>query len=195
MNQSVMFAMPWLLVSLACAIPLHGQERFNPETLLSAQRDAMKRLAFMDGVWRGPAWTILPSGQKHDITQTERIGPFLENTLKVIEGRGYDPEGKVSFNAMGIISFVPDKKAFMMRSYAQGFSGDFELHLNKDGFTWEIPAGPGTTIRYTATVKDGTWREVGDRIVKDKEPIRFFEMNLKRIGDSNWPKEGTIPPK
>jgi hypothetical protein len=31
----------------------------------SAQRDAMKPLAYMDGLLRGPAWAILPSGVKH----------------------------------------------------------------------------------------------------------------------------------
>src|SRR5436853_6644452 len=32
--------------------------------------------------------------------------------------------------------------------------------------------------------KDGAWREVGDRIMPGKEPVRFFEMNLKRVGRS-----------
>ena len=69
---------------------LAGQD---PEALLAAQREAMRRLSFMDGVWRGPAWTILPSGEKHSITQTERIGPFLDGSVKVIEGRGYYASG------------------------------------------------------------------------------------------------------
>jgi len=59
---------------------------------------------------------------------------------------------------------------------------------------WEIPAGP-MTIRYTAVIKDGGWLEVGDRIIPGKEPVRFFEMNLKRVGDSDWPVSGTIPMK
>jgi hypothetical protein len=180
---------------LSAPAAMLGQERFNPETLLAPQREGMKRLACMDGVWRGPAWTTLLNGQKHHITQTERIGPFLSGTLKVIEGRGYEPDGKVSFNAFGVISYSPEKKAYTMRSHAQGYSGDFTLKLNEDGFVWEVPGGPGMTIRYTATVKDGTWKEVGDRIVKDKEPVRFFEMDLKRIGDTDWPTAGTIPPK
>src|SRR5262245_37860830 len=139
--------------------------------------------------------TILSSGQKHHITKTERMGPFLDGTLKVIEGRGYEPDGKVTFNALGIVSYSLEKKAYMMRSYALGRSGDFELKLTADGFTWEIPAGPTMTIRYTATVKDGTWKEVGDRIMKDQEPVRFFEMDLKRVGDTDWPSAGTISPK
>ncbi len=81
-----------------------------------------------------------------------------------------------------------------MRAYAQGFVGDFAIRRTGDGFTWEIPAGP-MTIRYNAVVKDGTWREIGERIVPGKEPVRFFEMNLKRVGDSDWPVAGTIGPQ
>ena len=43
------------------------REQPSPAALIAAQREAMVRLAYMDGVWRGPAWTILPSGEKqHD---------------------------------------------------------------------------------------------------------------------------------
>ena len=147
----------------------------------------------MDGVWRGPAWTILQSGQRHDITQTERIGPFLDGSVKVIEGRGYDADGKVSFNALGVISFQPDKRVYLLHSYALGYAGDFILKPTDDGYVWEIPAGP-TTIRYTATIRNGTWREVGDQIVPGKDPVRIFEMNLKRVGDTKWPLDGVISP-
>jgi hypothetical protein len=81
-----------------------------------------------------------------------------------------------------------------MRSYAMGHAGDFVLTPTADGFSWEIPAGP-MTIRYTAVIKDGTWREVGDRIMPEKEPVRFFEMNLTRVGDSTWPAGGAVPVK
>ena len=50
------------------------------------------------------------------------------------------------------------------------------------------------TIRYTATIKGGSWLEVGDRILPGKEPVRFFEMNLKRIGDTTWPAAGRCSP-
>jgi len=50
-------------------------------------------------------------------------------------------------------------------------------------------------IRYTAVIKDGKWREVGDRIMPGQDPVRFFEMNLVRVGDSSWPAAGTIPQK
>jgi hypothetical protein len=182
-----------LTMTVGASLTAFGQGRPDP-ALIAAQREAMVPLAFMDGVWRGPAWTILASGEKHTITQTERIGPFLDGSVKVIEGRGYDADGKVSFNAFATISFNPATRAYTMHSYAQGYVGDFTIKLTADGFVWEIPAG-SMKIRYTAVVKDGTWREVGERITEGKEPVRFFEMNLKRLGDTNWPAAGAISPK
>ena len=163
--------------------------------LIAAQKEAMLKFAFMDGVWRGPAYTILPSGVKHSITQTERIGPFLDGSVKVLEGRGYEADGRVSFNAFGTISYDVAKKIYTLHSYAQGFSGDFVFTPTPNGYVWEIPAGPGVTIRYTAVVKDGTFKEVGDTIVAGKEPVRTFEMVLKRVSDTDWRAAGAVPQK
>jgi hypothetical protein len=182
-----------LLLTAGTFLSVSGQGRPDPATLITAQREAMKAFAAMDGVWRGPAWTMLPSG-KHDITQTERIGPFLDGSIKVIEGRGYNADGSVGFNAFGIISYDPGTKVYTLHSHALGQVGDFVIKPTADGYTWEIPAGP-MTIRYTAVIKDGTLREVGDRIMPGKVPIRFFEMNFKRVGDSDWPAAGAIPMK
>lgn len=172
---------------------VHAQARAqapDAAALLAAQRTAMAPLSYMDGVWRGPAWTMLPTG-RHEITQTERIGPFLDGSVKVLEGRGYDANGTVTFNAFGTISYDPATHAYTLHSYAQGRSGDFVLTLTADGYVWEIPAGP-MTIRYTAVIRDGAWREVGDRIMPGREPVRFFEMNLRRVGDTDWPAAGAV---
>ena len=171
-----------------------AQGRFDPEAALTAQREAMTKLAMLDGEWRGTAWTITPAGEKHTVTQTERVGAMLGGSVRVIEGRGYEADGRVGFNAFAVISYQPDTKSYSMRSYASGRSGDFTVTPTADGFTWDIPAGP-MTIRHTATIKDGKWREVGDRILPGKEPVRFLEMNLERIGDSAWPAGGAVPQK
>ena len=180
-----------VLLSLMATLSL-AQPRPDPASVIAAQREAMKAFASMDGVWRGPAWTLTPDGQKHTISQTERIGPFLDGLVKVIEGRGYGEGDKVTFNALGIISYDPTRKAYSMRSYALGRAGDFAFAPTRDGYTWEIPAG-GATIRYTATIKGDTLTEVGDRIVQGREPLRFFEMRLKRVGDSDWPETRPVP--
>ena len=128
------------LLALTLACVADAQERPpDTATLLSAQREAMATFALMDGVWRGPAATTLASGDKHTITQTERIGPLLGGSVKVIEGRGYDADGSTTFNALGIISYDVRAKTFSMRSYALGHSGDFPIERTADGFTWDHP--------------------------------------------------------
>ena len=70
-------------------------------------------------------------------------------------------------------------------------AGDFPLELLPDGFAWSIAAGPAT-IRYTATVKDGVWTEVGERIASGAPPVRIFEMILRRIGNASW-SQNSVP--
>jgi hypothetical protein len=192
--RSLRFAPFTLIVIAGVSLTASGQGRPDAAVLIAAQREAMAPLAFMDGVWRGPASITLPSGAKLTITQTERIGPFLDGSIKVIEGRGYEADGRVGFNAFGIISYNPATRAYTLHSHAQGQVGDFALKLTNDGYVWEIPAGPAS-IRYTAVIKNGAWQEVGDRIMPGQDPIRFFEMNLTRVGDTNWPAAGPVPPK
>jgi len=159
---------------------------------MAAQRDAMKKLAMLDGTWRGEAWHLGSDGKRETITQTERVGPMLDGTVRVVEGRGYDKEGQTKFNAFAVISFNTAIGRYTMRSYTSGRSGDYDVNLTTDGFVWSIPA-QGMTIRYSATVKNGTWHEVGDYVMPNREPVRFMEMTLKRIGDSDWPAGGPVP--
>lgn len=181
------------LAFTACAGAAFAQMPPDPGPRIAAQAEAMRKLSAMDGVWRGPAWTLTPSG-KHEVTQAERIGPLLGGSIKVVEGRGYNADGSTGFNAFGVISFEPSTGAYAFHSYAMGQAGDFKLTPTADGYVWEIPAGP-MTIRYTAVIKDGAWREVGERVMEGRPPVQFFEMNLKRLGDSAWPTAGAIPPK
>jgi hypothetical protein len=175
------------------AAPALAQSPPDPAARIAKQQAAMKALSWMDGVWRGPAVTTRPGGQKITVTQTERSGPLLGGAVHVVEGRGYNADGSTGFNALGIISYDPDKDAYSMRSYAMGQAGDFPLTVTPNGAIWTIAAGPAT-IRYTITAKDGVWHEVGERVVEGQAPVQFFEMTLKRIGDSSWPAAGAIPP-
>lgn len=160
---------------------------------IAAQQQAMKRLAWMDGQWRGTATTQTAQGE-HRVTQTERIGNFLQGSIKVIEGRGFRTDGSMGFNAFGIVSYDAAADAFTMHSYAQGRVGDFALKPTADGYIWTIPAGP-MTIRYTASVKDGVWTEIGEHLVEGKTAVKFFEMTLRRVGPSTWPESGAMKPR
>ena len=165
----------------------------NPAVLMAQQRDAMTQLSYMDGAWRGSAWTLDRSGNRQEVTQTERIGSFLNGTVRVIEGRGYSADGTPGFQALGVVSYDVATKKWSMRSWAQGRTGDFPFVPTPDGFTWTTPAGPNATVRYTAVIKGDVWREVGEYLAQGREPRQIFEMNLRRIAKTKWPEDGAIP--
>ncbi len=184
------------LFSLCCALavtahPALAQQQ-SPVQLQAAQRAKLEPLKKMDGAWRGQAWTILPSGEKVEFVQTERVGPMLDGTVKVIEGRGYDKDGNVVFNAFASLAYDSTKEAISMQSYAQGRVGSFTLVPTETGYSWEIPAG-SATIRYVAELGDGKWFEYGERIVPGRDPFRFIEMTLRRVGDTDWPAANPVP--
>jgi hypothetical protein len=183
---------PVAALALILACPLAAQTRPDPAALIAAQRTAMGAFARMDGVWRGRAWTFTPAGRR-EIVQTERIGTFLGGSVRVIEGRGYNADGSVGFNALGVIAFNPAANSYTMTSWAMGHAGAFPIRPTADGYVWEVPAGPGAIIRYAATIGEGTLREVGHRIAGDAPPVQIFEMNLRRIGDSDWPAANPVP--
>jgi hypothetical protein len=156
---------------------------------------AMAKLGFMRGVWRGPASGTTEDGKPYTVTQTERMGPMLGGDVVVVEGRGYNDDGTTGFNAFAVVSWNPDTQKYELRSYAQGRAGTFELTLTDDGYVWSIPAGPGAIIRFTAHVTETTWRETGEYVPAGGPPVPTFEMNLKKVGDTDWPLGTPILPK
>ncbi|HEY6046068.1 MAG TPA: hypothetical protein VIU65_05650, partial [Pyrinomonadaceae bacterium] len=57
-----------LLLTFGLSLTAFAQGPHDPETLLKPQRDAMAALSMMDGMWRGQAWAISPTGEKHELT-------------------------------------------------------------------------------------------------------------------------------
>lgn len=177
---------------LALAAPAAAQNMYDPAVRLAAQREAMARLSILDGVWRGGAWTVTPQG-RYEIVQTERIGGFLGGSIKAIEGRGYAADGRVVFNAFGVIAYDPESRSYNMTSWAMGYVGTFPLRMTETGYVWERPDRPGVTIRYTATITGDSFREVGEQIASGAAPVQVFEMNLRRVGATDWPAGNPVP--
>jgi hypothetical protein len=182
----------WLLAGLLFTLVAAAPP--PPEQLVAQQRAAMAKFDRFDGAWRGEAVTQTATGE-HRVTQTERFGSFLDGSLKLVEGHGFNADGSTGFHAFGVIAWNAASATYEFRSHAQGLAGSFPITPTADGYVWSIPAGPAT-IRYTASIgADGVWTEVGDRIVPGQPDQRFFRMVLRRIGNTDWPEAGAIGPR
>ena len=190
MIRSASFAIAASL--LVAAAPAAAQGFADPTPRIAAQREALNRLSAMDGVWRGPAWSLTPAGRQ-EMVQTERIGPMLGGAIRVMEGRGYAADGSVRFNAFAVVGYDPDRRTYSLTTWALGHSITVPLTVTDTGYVWEAPAGPGAVIRYTATFGNGSWHEVGERIAGNAPPMRVVELNLRRVADSDWPAAGAAP--
>ena len=180
--------------NLAATPPVHITQDAAPAAPARMTRQqAMARLQWMQGVWSGPASGTNPDRSRYSITQTERIGPMLGGDILAVEGRGYRTDGSTGFNAFATISFDEESQTYEMRAYAMGNAGTFPLTVNDNGYTWQIPAGPGQ-ITYTSTFDGRTFREVGVFTMPGIPPQQVFEMNLTRRGPTDWPAAGAVQP-
>ncbi len=130
-----------------------GAEPPDTAALWAAQRQAMQGLSAMDGVWRGTARIPLAGGGVKELVQTERVGPMLGGTIKVVEGRGYAPDGALDFHAFGVVSFSPRTGAFTFQAHAQGQAGSSSSSRDPTASSGGCApaASPSATRRSSAT--------------------------------------------
>lgn len=173
----------FLLVPAASA----AQEAATAEH--SVQADAF---AWMDGRWRGPASTLTRNG-RIALTQTERSGTMLGGRIRLVEGKGYMPDGSVGFNALGVIARTAEG-CYELRSWTLESAGTFPIEVDGTRYVWNIPT-PAGTVRYEGSFDGRTWRETGHLIREGQPPLETFRMELERVDDAGWPAAGTLVPE
>jgi len=182
----------WMLVgTLALAGSAAAQPGPPPKVLLDQEAAALAPLAWMNGRWAGEAWTAGPDG-RHKLLHTERAGPMLDGSVKVVEGKAFELDGKpANFNAFAIIAYDSATKTFSFQSHAQGHAGTFPFTITADGYQWTNTMGP-VTLTYTAHHEGDTWHEVGMLTRPGAPPMQIFEMTVHRVGDTDWPVVGQM---
>ena len=120
-----------------------GQQGYDPAARIAAQKEAMAKLSAVSGEWRGPARTLHAlTGPGMRSRRQSAWGLMLDGVLREIEGRGYEADGKLSFNALGVISYNPDTRrhtpSIRMRWVSRAI---FPGWSRATGFAWETPGG------------------------------------------------------
>jgi hypothetical protein len=182
-----------LIVTITAGPAVFAQGRPDPSTNVSAQREALRPLDSLDGVWRGKGRLLGSGGKWREIVQAERVGSILDGTVKVIEGRGLDSDGRTVFHSFATLAWDVHRQMFELHTHAHGEVGSFTFTPTDSGFVWEIPS-PYDPVRYVHTVRNGHWHQVGIRTPAGRASQRFVEVDLERTGDTDWPAGGAVPP-
>lgn len=149
------------------------------------QKEAMKKLAFMIGTWKGKAEMLMAGGEKHTADVTEVVESRLDGLALVVEGKGVikgeGGEELVVHHALGMILYDTTKQKYVMRSITQqGMTADSDIEVGDKSIVWGFKAGPGN-VRYTIKLDEkGRWIEVGE-FARTGEPFqKFFSMELEK---------------
>ena len=155
----------------------------NPEAV-----QAMKKLNFLIGQWRGEGWTETGPGKRLLVRAMETVQSKVGGELLFIEGLGTSrsapdqPETK-GHDALGFLYY--DVKAKMYRFQGHrggGLAIDSEAKVTDGSFAWQFTDDrSGATIRFTMRLSDkGEWFEIGEASVDGQTWRKFFEMTLQK---------------
>jgi hypothetical protein len=168
---SCVFAMvvAWLMV-----FPAFGQQ---PETNPISQQ-AIEKLAFLSGEWKGTGWIMAEDGNRYEFDQTELVQLKLDGTALLIEGRGMS-DGKVIHDALAVVTYnQKDKNYSFMAWLSNREGGEYRGELIDNFFYWY----PGDNIRYIIYLNEkGQWYEKGEYNTGGGNWFQFFEMTLDKV--------------
>lgn len=169
------------LAVLLAAVPAAAQA---PDPAAAAQ--AMQRLAFLHGTWRGEGVTTMRPGQEERASVLETVQPKLAGSALLVEGLGWQgTQGAADYHvvhqAMAVLSHDARTGEYAMRAYRGGGWVDADVTLGDREMVWAFDVPGAGRIRYTIRLDEqGRWHEVGDRSADGQQWQRFFEMRLVR---------------
>ena len=177
--------LPWVIVLLLAGA---GSSPGQPPTGPAGQRDAMKKLDFLIGQWKGEGWMEFAPGQRRTFKGTETVQGKLDGLLLAVEGRHLGQlggEGKevVVHTAFGLVSYDDKAKRYRFQAFtSRGNYEDAEAKVSEGQFVWGMKVPQFGDVRYTTKLdKKGRWFEVGEVSQDGKEWRKFYEMTLERV--------------
>ncbi len=162
---------------IGCAFTLAAQQPSMPNA--GAQREAMKKLAFLVGKWSGPVSISRGPGEPLKLTQTEYVQYKLDGLVLLVEGESTGLDGKAQFQAIATIAYDDTTHTYRFRAYNEGHYIDTELSVQPDGFAWGFSAGPAKIQNAMHLGAKGEWQETTDVTFVSNPPHRSVDMLLQ----------------
>jgi hypothetical protein len=165
-----------LLVTVMLAVSAAAQQEPN----VAAQKEAMKKLAFLVGTWKGEA-TVYRQGGPIQVNQTEEVEYRLGGLVLLVQGTGRSPAtGEVVFGALATISYDDVAKAYRFRSHNDGRFLDTEMKVPENGFEWGYTAGPAKVTFRMKLNEKAEWAETGDVVIGGQAPRKSVELVVRK---------------
>jgi hypothetical protein len=154
----------------------------------SVQREAIKKLDWWVGQWKGEAWSSMGPGRRDTTMMVETIRKDLDGTLIMIEGLGrrkmqHVEEGEIVHHAIAVLSYDDKKKSYRWHSWRipGGLYQETEPTVTDRGYQWSMDT-PRGKMRYAVTLDEkGQWEEVGEFSSDGQSWRQFFGMVLNRV--------------
>jgi len=150
-----------------------------PSNSVEVQREAMHKLAFLEGHWEGPVTIVRGPGEPLHFIQSEAVLYKLDGLVLLIQGKSSGTDGKAQFEALATISFDDVSHSYRFRAYNDGHYIDTELTLIADGFSWGFPAGPARIVNTMHLTNKGEWQETSEVTVGNNPARRSVDMLLE----------------
>jgi hypothetical protein len=177
--------MPARLSFLAAVVISFSPSLSPAQHPAAAQREAMKKLDFLVGEWKGEGWMEFAPGQRRAFKGTEVAQSKLGGLLLTIEGlhrgqAGGKAEEVTVHNAFAVVSYDDKAKRYHFQAYtARGGHEVAEAEVTGGQLVWGMKVPQFGEVRYTIKRDDkGRWFEVGEVSQIGKEWRKFFEMTL-----------------
>jgi hypothetical protein len=149
---------------------------------IAAQREAMKKLAFLIGKWSGEASVLRGPGQWVQMTQTEEALYKLDGLVLMVEGVGRaKSDGAPVLQALGLVSYDDEAGVYRMRAFNDGRWLETEVKLAEDGtgITWGFALGEFKTSSLLRINDKGEWTELGELTIGTQPPRKFMELVVR----------------
>lgn len=150
---------------------------------VEAQRVAMKKLSFLVGDWSGEATVLRGPGQYADLSQAESAHFKLDGLVLVIEGIGRTKsDGKLTLQALGVISFDDETATYRMRAFNDGRWLETEVKLADSGnsISWGFALGEIRTTTVLRINEAGEWTELGELFMGTRPPQKMMDLRVHR---------------
>jgi hypothetical protein len=147
----------------------------------------MKKLAVLEGEWRGSSWSMVPGRGRVTNESWEKVERKLDGLLFVVHGKHSSIEkadsGKVTHEAVAMVFFDNGKQQLrVVPVRMDGTTVETWAKETEKGMDWGFALPGGAQFRYVLDVSDpNAWVETGEFSRDGTTWMPVIGLNLRKV--------------